>query len=319
MKKLAIIVPGYNCEAYIQKCLNSILNQKYQDFTVFFVDDGSTDSTRKIVTAIKDERLIYIYQLNAGVSAARNNGLVASKDYEYVMFVDADDWIEKDSLATIADCVNKSGNADYILFDWNEYRDANGEKEPVHCKMNDDFKDNFTLESILKHLARSRTGGSPWGKVFRNEIILNNNLRFIEGLPYAEDYLFNISFLQNAKNVNYYPITIYGYNCTHIGARAKFRKNLIDIYIQIEREKIRLYSAIYNEYSDMLLAEQLEQMTIALRNLGHTSFSHKERELERAKVKDFFNEQNIGIRKLIKSNTNIKVKAYVLLFLLSKN
>ena len=69
----------------------------------------------------------------------------------------------------------------------------------------------------------------------------------------------------------------------------------------------------------MLLAEQLEQMTIALRNLGHTSFSHKERELERAKVKDFFNEQNIGIRKLIKSNTNIKVKAYVLLFLLSKN
>ena len=122
MNEIAIIIPGYNCEKYIQKCLKSIFLQKYNDYTIFFIDDGSTDSTKDIVTSIRNEHLIYKYQLNAGVSVSRNMGLHLAKEFEYIMFIDADDWLEEGALEIAARCIEQSNKADFILFDWNEYR-----------------------------------------------------------------------------------------------------------------------------------------------------------------------------------------------------
>ena len=243
MNEIAIIIPGYNCEKYIQKCLKSIFLQKYNDYTIFFIDDGSTDSTKDIVTSIRNEHLIYKYQLNAGVSVSRNMGLHLAKEFEYIMFIDADDWLEEGALEIAARCIEQSNKADFILFDWNEYRIREGEKECVYCKMNNNFTTNITMESLRKHMARSRAGGSPWGKLFKNKVITEYGLEFIANLPYAEDYLFNLSFILNAENIFYCPRAIYGYNCYQSGARAKFRKNLMDIYMQIEDEKFKLFSA----------------------------------------------------------------------------
>lgn len=241
MNEIAIVIPGYNCEKYIQKCIDSILSQNYTDYTIFFIDDGSQDSTKRIVSSIKNEHLVYEYQINAGVSSARNRGLQLAKKFKYVMFVDADDWLESGALETAKQCIEQSNNSDYILFDWNEYRINNGKKKCVHCKMNNDFKENTTLECVYKHMARSRRGGSPWGKLFKNTIIIEHELKFIADLPYAEDYLFNLSFLQKAKDAYYCPQAIYGYNCYQTGARAKFRKDLMDIYIHIEKKKANFF------------------------------------------------------------------------------
>ena len=317
MNEIAIIIPGYNCEKYIQKCLKSIFSQKYNDYKVFFIDDGSTDSTKDIITSIRNEHLIYKYQSNAGVSAARNMGLHLAKEFEYVMFVDADDWLEEGALEAVARCIGQSNKADFILFDWNEYRISEGKKEHVYCKMNNNFTTNTTIESLRKHMARSRAGGSPWGKLFKNKVIIEHGMEFIADLPYAEDYLFNLLFLLNAKKIFYCPQAIYGYNCYQSGARAKFRKNLMDIYIKIEEEKFKLFSAINNsEYSELLMAELLEQLSIALLNLCNTSFSSKERENEKIKAKQFLKMHHIRMGDVIKSKTNIKVKTYVIMFML---
>lgn len=314
MKKLAIIIPGYNCEKYISVCINSILTQDFKDYTVFFIDDGSTDSTKSIVTAIQDARLKYIYQTNSGVSIARNNGLLQARDFEYVMFIDADDWLEKGALNIIITSIVQSQHADYLLFDWNKYRIRDGESECIRCKIDDRFKHNLTRNDLLKHFARSRSGGSPWGKLFKNEIIQKNNLKFKEGLPYAEDYLFNIAFIKCSNTVFYSPKTIYGYNCYQIGARAKFRKNLIDIFIEIENEKKDLLLNYRKELKDYVLAEELEQLTISIQNLNHDSFSKQEKKCEKKKAYRFLEDRNIGLADIIRSETNIKVKMYVIIF-----
>lgn len=316
MNEIAIIIPGYNCEKYIQKCLKSIFLQKYNDYTIFFIDDGSTDSTKDIVTSIRNEHLIYKYQLNAGVSVSRNMGLHLAKEFEYIMFIDADDWLEEGALEIAARCIEQSNKADFILFDWNEYRIREGEKECVYCKMNNNFTTNITMESLRKHMARSRAGGSPWGKLFKNKVITEYGLEFIANLPYAEDYLFNLSFILNAENIFYCPRAIYGYNCYQSGARAKFRKNLMDIYMQIEDEKFKLFSATDFEYSGLLKSELLEQLSIALLNLRNVSFSSEERKNEKNKAKQFLRLHHIRIGDVIKSNTNIKVKTYVAMFML---
>ena len=99
---ISIIVTAYNVERYIKECIESVLNQTYQDIELIVVDDGSTDLTAEIVKQIRDENPLvhYIYQVNSGVSVARNTGMVHANG-DFIMFVDGDDQIEPSIVATL--------------------------------------------------------------------------------------------------------------------------------------------------------------------------------------------------------------------------
>ena len=92
---ISVIIPVYNCEKYIKKCIESILNQTYKDLEVIVIDDGSKDSSLNICNKLmkEDYRLTVIHQENQGVSSARNKGLENAQG-EYIVFVDGDDWVE---------------------------------------------------------------------------------------------------------------------------------------------------------------------------------------------------------------------------------
>lgn len=107
--KLSIIIPVYNTAPYLERCINSILNQSYQDFEIILINDGSTDKSADICNIFKraNEKIHVIHQKNQGLSVSRNNGLKAAVG-DYVMFVDSDDWITDGCLKVIADCINKS-------------------------------------------------------------------------------------------------------------------------------------------------------------------------------------------------------------------
>lgn len=315
MNDLAIIIPGYNCEKDIYKCLKSILKQSKLNYTVFFIDDGSTDSTKNIVKSFNNEHIKYIYQKNSGVSVARNNGLYYAREFEYIMFADSDDWFEDGAFDIIQKTIDCSNKADYILFDWNEYYFENNIKKRKTCKMNERFSYETKIEDIKTHLLRSRSGGSPWAKLFKNEIIRENNIKFIKELPYAEDYLFNLFFLKNANTFYYNPIPLYAYNCFEVGARGKFRKNLVDILITIESEKKKLYIDEFEKYRVLLISELLEQTTVALRNLTNKEFSLEERKIEKRKIKAFLEKWDIHIKDILGVSINIKIKVYLFLFL----
>ena len=91
--KLSIIIPVYNVEKYLPKCLDSILNQSFKDFEIICINDGSSDNSLKILEEYKDKRIIIINKENAGSGVARNAGLEIAKG-EYIFFVDGDDWLE---------------------------------------------------------------------------------------------------------------------------------------------------------------------------------------------------------------------------------
>lgn len=99
---ISIIVPVYNVEQYLSKCIDSIINQTYKNLEIILIDDGSTDKSGEICDKYKneDKRIIVIHQLNGGVSAARNTGIGVAKG-KYILFIDSDDWIEKDYVSSL--------------------------------------------------------------------------------------------------------------------------------------------------------------------------------------------------------------------------
>lgn len=114
--KISVIVPIYNVEKYIEKCINSIINQTYKDLEIILVDDGSTDSSGKICDeyAKKDKRIKVIHKKNGGVSSSRNIALTIANG-DYITWIDSDDWIEKDTYSKLADIILKN-KADIIQF-----------------------------------------------------------------------------------------------------------------------------------------------------------------------------------------------------------
>lgn len=102
----SVIIPAYNAALYIKKSINSVLNQTFSDFEILIVDDGSTDDTKEIVKTIEDDRIHYIYQINGGVSSARNTGIYNAKG-EYICFLDADDFWRPNHLEVVFNLINK--------------------------------------------------------------------------------------------------------------------------------------------------------------------------------------------------------------------
>lgn len=307
MKRLAIIIAGYNCGNHIRKCLNSIIYQIESNDKIIFIDDGSTDSTSKIIK--KDfPQIHYVFQENAGVSAARNRGLDLANEYQFIMFVDSDDWLEEKCLSEFQ--FNEK-MPDFSFSDWIEYRTDTRKNNRIikkKCSINNDFEVELTVDDLRKHFLRSRSGGSPWGKVYANYILKHYGIRFTEGLPYAEDYLFNLEYLKYADSIRYIPKGLYGYNCILEGAAAKFRENRCELTIQIEKKKLEIYDGNHDIYMPLILAEMVEQFAIVVRNFYNSEFPKSRRRSDKEKAQQFLTDLGVGISEILATSTDIKAK-----------
>ena len=271
MKRLAVIIPGYNCGSSIRRCLISIISQIGGNDIVIFIDDGSEDLTAEIVKK-EFPQVLYVFQKNAGVSAARNRGLELASGFQYIMFVDSDDWLNEKCLYEFQIGEDME---DFTFCDWEEYKiDPHNSNNYIieKCSFRNYFQSDLTVDDVRKHFLRSRSGGSPWGKVYNNSILQQYGIRFIEGLPYAEDYLFNLEYLKYAKSVKYVSKYLYVYNCSVGGARARFRKNRCELTIQIEKKKASIYDIKNDNYAPLVRAEMVEQFAAAFLNLYNPQF-----------------------------------------------
>lgn len=224
---ISVIIPVYNAETTISKCIESVLCQTYHNFEIILVDDGSTDSSGNICKEYseKDSRIRYIKKENGGVSSARNLGIDEAKG-EYITFVDSDDWIEKDALNNLISSAVES-EADYII----------PRSRGVFCKANGDFEkyvyneDDFDLivseddignefEKLRKSWALYSTCGRLYRKSFLNEF----GIYFDENVRVLEDFCFNIVCLGKAKNVVHISSVVYNYLVLGIENYAYKRK-----------------------------------------------------------------------------------------------
>lgn len=207
MPQVSVIVPVYNAEKYIERCVNSILSQTFTDFELILVDDGSSDSSGDICDALKqtDDRIYVIHKANGGASSARNEGISAAKG-DYICFVDADDYVEVDFIRSLMD-TQKKHRADFICAGHIKVK-CDGSKEIRSyedvCFGYCDFEEMLQKKLLVFQKA-------PWAKLF-NKIILNSyNIRFINGAYTGEDEIFLYMYLLHCKSVAFSSCIGYNY------------------------------------------------------------------------------------------------------------
>lgn len=206
MPKISVIVPIYNVESYLDACMQSLVDQTYDDYEIVAVDDGSTDSSRSIAEkyAQKYPFVRVIPQENKGLGGARNTGLLNSNG-EYVCFIDSDDYLEKDTLAVLADNVEKN-NADIVMFDF-EFVDTEGHSLSVQKMFNDPIEGVFSLSSRKDLLLASP---SACNKLFRKSLFTDNEIFFPDRVWY-EDVRTILKLYLYADNLCYVQRPFYKY------------------------------------------------------------------------------------------------------------
>ncbi len=207
--KVSIIVPVYNCEGSIERCLRSILTQTYQDIEVIAVDDGSKDKSGKICDKLakEDDRLIVIHQENSGVSKTRNKALKLATG-KYIQFVDSDDYLADYATKSLVDAANKNG-ADLVIADF--YRVI---KNRISTKGKIKSKKVFSLQEYADHMIKDPADfyyGVLWNKLYKRSIIEKYHLSMLEDINWCEDFLFNLEYVKYCKVFFAIQIPIYYY------------------------------------------------------------------------------------------------------------
>lgn len=183
--RFSVVIPVYNAENTIRRCLNSLLDQNYEDYEIVLVNDGSKDRSGELCQeyAARFSNVKYIAKENGGVSSARNAGLDAAEG-EYILFVDSDDYV----LDKYFETLEQNASADYLVFDIQRKRNSHQEDKTLRWQSSEAM-----WENILQ-LVTSR-GGGPWNKRFRGSVIREHEIRFPEDLNVGEDFIFCLRYL----------------------------------------------------------------------------------------------------------------------------
>lgn len=220
--KVSIIVPVYNAEDYLENCINSMLHQTYSDIEIVLINDGSTDSSSKIIDryAKKDKRLKSIHIKNSGVSTARNIGLQNATG-NWIVFVDSDDWIEPNMISF---SVNKALETKADIVMWTYFKNYANEELALSLLPGGDQeitanKDLFHLKAIYQmygedKVRESVSSGTVWCKLYKKSLIEDNNLEFKVGLTRAQDTVFSLNAFEQANKIVYYDKSLYHYRIT---------------------------------------------------------------------------------------------------------
>lgn len=217
----SIVIPVYNNERFLQKCIDSILKQTYSDFELLLIDDGSTDKSGAICDeyAKRDNRIRAFHQKNQGVSLARNKGIEEARG-RYINFVDSDDWVYDNYLESY---VRARKNFDYDVVYTEITRVFRGESNVVPLKKQsaDRMED---LSGILSFLIRCGEFGYACNKSFKKDFLFRHRLRFDYRIPYHEDAVFMAELCLKMPSVCLYPVPTYLYNI-HLSSQS-FNKSI---------------------------------------------------------------------------------------------
>ena len=191
--KISVIIPVYNAEKTLHRCIDSILAQTFSDFEVLLIDDGSKDKSGEICDeyARKDSRIKVCHKENGGVSSARNMGLDNAKG-EWITFVDADDYIASDFLSAI------NNNCDFIIGQSQHFNSTGkywiSENISTQDVVNKEQFQSFLAHNLVCHIMRT-----PWGKFFKRNLI--GKIRYDERMKVGEDTVFVHNYLLHCKSI----------------------------------------------------------------------------------------------------------------------
>lgn len=208
-KKISIVVPIYNVENYLDKCISSIVNQTYGELEIILVDDGSKDNSSKICDEWKekDSRIKVIHKENGGLSSARNAGLEVATG-EYIMFEDSDDWLVND---IVEKCVARIENddSDMVIFGYRKV-DEEGKDLGNFTFGNDTYSREELSEQLHKRILEM-SFGYAWNKLYRLAVIKESQVVNDGTIIDREDLYFNMSLLNHLNRISYLDYEGYCY------------------------------------------------------------------------------------------------------------
>ena len=298
---VSIIVPVYNVEGYLKRCVDSILSQTYTNIEIILVNDGSTDSSSQLCDEYqkKDNRIKVEHKQNGGLSSARNAGLDIAKG-DYIAFIDSDDWVEPNfierlrtllietnsDMSACTFCRTKGDIAQRLCFDTS-----------VEIITNKKFDCAFKEESYA---------GYACNKMFKREIFEKNELRFDEKIFHGEDSPFVVEFLQYAQKIAFTKEDLYYYYFREDSITKSVRLTEKYLSILYAREKTMVLLKERNEkcydvckaaYLDIL--SKINFMAMVDKN-KYRSIYEQTREKLKANKKGLFKLKGIGIKRKLK-------------------
>ena len=228
MISVSVLVPVYNAQKYLERCVDSIFGQTFTDYELILIDDGSTDDSGKMCDdyARSNPQVRVIHQTNQGVSAARQAGLDAATG-EYVIFADPDDWVEPTMLEELFE-VAINNDADVVLCDfWINSSAAEGDRKYQNLR-------TLSSDSVLSQLISGELHGFTWNKLYRSSCLRKHHVTFPQGINYSEDLWFNCKlFLNHDVKVAYLqkPFYHYDYYTNSSGLSRKLTARSVKDYL----------------------------------------------------------------------------------------
>ena len=251
---ISVIVPIYKTEAYLERCINSILGQTYKNIELILINDGSPDRCPQICNFYEklDTRVKIIHKNNEGVSSARNDGLEMCSG-EYVSFIDSDDFIDLDLFKSCEKYINKY---DVDMIDWG-INFVNNEGEDIRIEMHSLPKNKLLSRKLIEeeilpqliHLIPPKDtylGAWVTNKLFKREILNTYNIRFDCDIKLWEDGVFTIEYLKYCNNIVLLDKAYYFYRDTPHSLSTRYDANLHKYVIKILKKYQELYSNLYD-------------------------------------------------------------------------
>lgn len=260
---VSIIVPVYNGEKTIERCLRSIQNQSYSNIEVLVVNDGSSDHTERIIRKYvqRDSRFRYIEKENTGVSDSRNVAMEQAKG-DYFQFVDGDDWLVKQATEEFVNTALTYG-CDMVISDF--YRVCG---RRIYTKGHIDAGPVITRMKYAEYMMEAPANfyyGVLWNKFFRADIIRTFALKCSTQLDWCEDFQFNLEYLQYVGKVGVIRKPLYYY--------VKTKGSLVDTQVNFQ-QSIRTKRILFDHYRDLYKAIDLYEENKLRIQMFYLSFAH---------------------------------------------
>lgn len=338
-EKVSVIIPVYNVEKFLAKCVDSILNQTYSNFEIILVNDGSKDNSLEICRELeaKDDRIVVIDKANEGAGFARNAGLDVATG-KYIMFIDSDDWVENNMLEYLVELISVTAAEVAICNYFTEMPDGSG-RVVVPIQFDGDTLVTADITKYIAILDDENKFPYLWNRLYIRDIIEANSIRFEKRFVTGQDLDFNLKYFRCVKTCILSNTPLYHYIKHGTGSLcARYKANLYEIVSELNARREKMYKDFgmlkNEEYVTILGKTYVRYVGTCIPNMFRPDAPYKMKD-RRKLLKEILNDSKLreyiktyvpedGISKIFKTvvslnNVTVAIIVYSLLFTIRNN